>query len=135
MDVLYSEALLSEFHAFEDTPNKYDGLTHYSFDYAQSVHYPPNSQQPGPAYFKSAHKNAGSWSKSWNLRSDHTTKQAKDTQDKKIKDFLEHEEFPTWVRKVAAQGLLFAMVNGILYFVDRHPEDSSGRNNGGPLMR
>lgn len=29
---------------------------HYSFDYAQTVHYPSNPQQPGPAYFKSARK-------------------------------------------------------------------------------
>lgn len=29
---------------------------HYSFDYAQNVHYPSNPQQPGPAYFKSARK-------------------------------------------------------------------------------
>ena len=36
--------------------DKYDGLMHYSFDYAQSVHYPSNPQQPGPAYFKSARK-------------------------------------------------------------------------------
>ena len=27
-----------------------------SFDYAQSVSYPSNLQQPGPAYFKSARK-------------------------------------------------------------------------------
>ena len=36
--------------------DKYDGLMHYSFDYAQTVHYPSNPQQPGPVYFKSAHK-------------------------------------------------------------------------------
>ena len=29
---------------------------HYSFDFAQGVHYPSNPLQPGPAYFKSARK-------------------------------------------------------------------------------
>ena len=31
------------------------GIMHYSFEYAQNVHYPSNPQQPGPAYmyFKS----------------------------------------------------------------------------------
>lgn len=29
---------------------------HYSFDYVQQVHFPNNPQQPGPAYFLSAHK-------------------------------------------------------------------------------
>ena len=33
--------------------SKYGGILHYSFDYAQNVHYPSNPQQPGPAYFKS----------------------------------------------------------------------------------
>ena len=31
----------------------YGGPMHYSFDYAQNVHYPSNPQQPGPSYFKS----------------------------------------------------------------------------------
>ena len=30
--------------------------THYSFDYAQQVHFPNNPQQPGPAYFLTARK-------------------------------------------------------------------------------
>ena len=29
---------------------------HYSFDYAQQVHYPHNPLQPGPMYFKTARK-------------------------------------------------------------------------------
>ena len=29
---------------------------HYSFDFAQQVHYPPNPLQPGPMYFKTARK-------------------------------------------------------------------------------
>ena len=29
---------------------------HYSFDYAQQIHYPYNDQQPGPAYFLTARK-------------------------------------------------------------------------------
>ena len=29
---------------------------HYSFDYAQQVHFPNNPQQPGPAYFLTARK-------------------------------------------------------------------------------
>ena len=31
-------------------------LMHYSFDYAQQVHYPFNAQQPGPIFFKTAQK-------------------------------------------------------------------------------
>ena len=29
---------------------------HYSYDYAQQVHYPSNPQQPGPIYFKTPRK-------------------------------------------------------------------------------
>ena len=29
---------------------------HYSFDFAQQVHYPPNPLQPGPMFFKTARK-------------------------------------------------------------------------------
>ena len=36
--------------------DKYEGPMHYSFDFAQGVHYPSNPLQPGPAYFKSARK-------------------------------------------------------------------------------
>ena len=31
-------------------------VMHYSFDYAQQVHYPFNAQQPGPIFFKTARK-------------------------------------------------------------------------------
>ena len=31
-------------------------LVHYSFDFAQQVHYPHNPLQPGPMYFKTARK-------------------------------------------------------------------------------
>ena len=34
----------------------YSGFMHYSFDYAQQIHYPFNDQQPGPAYFLTARK-------------------------------------------------------------------------------
>lgn len=32
------------------------GRVHYSYDYAQQVHYPSNPQQPGPIYFKTSRK-------------------------------------------------------------------------------
>ena len=31
-------------------------MAHYSWDYAQQLHYPTNPQQPGPIYFKTARK-------------------------------------------------------------------------------
>ena len=34
----------------------YTGAMHYSFDYAQQVHFPCNAQQPGPLFFKTARK-------------------------------------------------------------------------------
>ena len=34
----------------------YNGPMHYSFDFAQQIHYPSNPLQPGPAYFLTAHK-------------------------------------------------------------------------------
>nr|XP_054760240.1 uncharacterized protein LOC129266415 [Lytechinus pictus] len=37
-------------------PNSRQGKMHYSFDYAQQVHYPANPQQPGPTYFLSTRK-------------------------------------------------------------------------------
>ncbi|SMN01906.1 hypothetical protein SPONL_198 [uncultured Candidatus Thioglobus sp.] len=41
----------------EKTPRlPYLGEMHYSFDYAQQIHYPYNDQQPGPAYFLTARK-------------------------------------------------------------------------------
>ena len=33
-----------------------DMVSHYSFDFAQQVHYPSNPQQPGPIYFKTPRK-------------------------------------------------------------------------------
>ena len=38
------------------TPCTYDGVMHYSFDYAQNIQYPCNPQQPGPVFFKSLRK-------------------------------------------------------------------------------
>ena len=41
----------------EKTPRLlYEGEMHYSFDYAQQIHFPFNDQQPGPAYFLTARK-------------------------------------------------------------------------------
>ena len=34
----------------------FTGTVHYSYDYAQQVHYPSNPQQPGPIYFKTPRK-------------------------------------------------------------------------------
>ena len=34
---------------------------HYSFDFAQQVHYPHNPLQPGPIYFKTTRKSAVIW--------------------------------------------------------------------------
>lgn len=34
----------------------YQGTVHYSYDYAQQVHFPSNPQQPGPIYFKTPRK-------------------------------------------------------------------------------
>ena len=34
----------------------FDGVAHYSWDYAQQLHYPTNPQQPGPIYFKTVRK-------------------------------------------------------------------------------
>ena len=34
----------------------YKGWMHYSFDYAQQIHYPFNEQPPGPAYFLTGRK-------------------------------------------------------------------------------
>lgn len=43
---------LNETHA----PCSTDGTMHYSFDYAQQVHYPSNPMQSGPIYFKTLRK-------------------------------------------------------------------------------
>ena len=34
----------------------FQGKAHYSFDFAQQVHYPSNPQQPGPIFFKAPRK-------------------------------------------------------------------------------
>ena len=34
-----------------DTVGQEGGCMHYSYDFAQQIHYPNNSLQPGPAYF------------------------------------------------------------------------------------
>lgn len=53
-----SELLLNgEFHINEKhAPCSYKGTVHYSYDYAQQVHYPSNPLQPGPIYFKTPRK-------------------------------------------------------------------------------
>ena len=42
--------------AFEREPCSYNGAVHYSYDYAQQLHYPSNPYQPGPIYFKTPRK-------------------------------------------------------------------------------
>ena len=37
-------------------PCSYDGIVHYSYDYAQQLHYPSDPRQPGPIYFKTPRK-------------------------------------------------------------------------------
>ena len=37
-------------------PCSYDGVMHYTMDFAQQVHYPSNPLQPGPVYFKTPRK-------------------------------------------------------------------------------
>lgn len=37
-------------------PCSLNGVSHYSFDYAQQVHFPSNPLQPGPIYFKTPRK-------------------------------------------------------------------------------
>ena len=37
-------------------PCSLEGAVHYSFDYAQQIHFPSNPQQPGPIYFKTPRK-------------------------------------------------------------------------------
>ena len=47
----------SNFNPFEKCkPCSYDGIAHYSWDYAQQLHYPSNPQQPGPIFFKTPRK-------------------------------------------------------------------------------
>ena len=40
----------------EHEPCSFNGTMHYSFDYAQQVHFPSNPMQPGPIYFKTPRK-------------------------------------------------------------------------------
>jgi len=40
----------------KNIPCSFDGVTHYSWDYAQQTHYPHNPFQPGPIYFKTPRK-------------------------------------------------------------------------------
>ena len=37
--------------AFGQRPCSYKGTVHYSYDYAQQLHYPANPNQPGPIFF------------------------------------------------------------------------------------
>ena len=39
-----------------NSPCSLQGTVHYSFDYAQQIHFPSNPQQPGPIYFKTPRK-------------------------------------------------------------------------------
>ena len=43
-------------HCSARAESPFRGTMHYSFDYAQQIHYPYNDQQPGPAYFLMARK-------------------------------------------------------------------------------
>ena len=43
-------------HCSTNKETAYKRSMHYSFDYAQQIHYPYNDQQPGPAYFLTARK-------------------------------------------------------------------------------
>jgi len=47
-----AERNLNETHE----PCSFNGTMHYSFDYAQQVHFPSNPMQPGPIYFKTPRK-------------------------------------------------------------------------------
>jgi len=40
----------------KNKPCSFDGVAHYSWDYAQQTHYPHNPFQPGPIYFKTPRK-------------------------------------------------------------------------------
>ena len=41
---------------FGRAPCSYNGTVHYSYDYAQQLHYPSDPNQPGPIYFKTPQK-------------------------------------------------------------------------------
>ena len=42
--------------AVERKPYSYDGTVHYSYDYAQQLHFTADPNQPGPIYFKTPRK-------------------------------------------------------------------------------
>ena len=42
--------------AVEREPYSYDGTVHYSYDYAQQLHFTADPNQPGPIYFKTPRK-------------------------------------------------------------------------------
>ena len=49
--------MLESFSPFiPSQPCSFPGIAHYSWDYAQQLHYPTNPQQPGPIYFKTTRK-------------------------------------------------------------------------------
>ena len=49
----FYESVKHVFSPFNPPPScSVDGFAHYSWDYAQQLHYPINPQQPGPIYFK-----------------------------------------------------------------------------------
>ena len=50
----------------EQQPCSYAGTVHYSYDYAQQLHYPANPNQPGPIYFKTPGKCALFGKEYWN---------------------------------------------------------------------
>ena len=54
----------------KSTPNSRPVEFHYSFDYAQQVHYPADPQQPGPIYFKTPRKCGifGVMAEGWELK-------------------------------------------------------------------
>jgi len=50
--------ILTDDHALlsQNKPCSFDGVAHYSWDYAQQTQYPHNPFQPGPIYFKTPRK-------------------------------------------------------------------------------
>jgi hypothetical protein len=54
----YNQQIAECREAYQDTdPSSSESVTmHYSYDFAQQVHYPSNPLQPGPAYFLTARK-------------------------------------------------------------------------------
>ena len=50
--VHYNEQCKKAKECYEECSGYNPSLMHYSFDFAQQVHFPFNSQQPGPIFFK-----------------------------------------------------------------------------------